>query len=138
LPSVTLGKAFAECFPTFTECFRHSAKRPILVVIFGVHLETEGAGRVIGRRQWDLKRRAVIKISRIPSSIEILAIDLGSYGHQCITSPAIGDQSGPRVSGPMARIRAYPLAVRNLLKSPWIFMESTRRPPYSKNIATRS
>jgi hypothetical protein len=26
LPSVTLGKAFAECFSDFVECFRHSAK----------------------------------------------------------------------------------------------------------------
>jgi hypothetical protein len=32
LPSVTLGKAFAECFQGFTECFRHSAKRLIPVV----------------------------------------------------------------------------------------------------------
>jgi hypothetical protein len=32
LPSATLGKAFAECFPGFTECFRHSAKRSIPVV----------------------------------------------------------------------------------------------------------
>jgi hypothetical protein len=32
LPSVTLGKAFAECFYVFAECFRHSAKRLIPVV----------------------------------------------------------------------------------------------------------
>jgi hypothetical protein len=32
LPSVTLGKAFAECFEGFAECFRHSAKRLIPVV----------------------------------------------------------------------------------------------------------
>jgi hypothetical protein len=32
LPSVTLGKHFAECFLGFAECFRHSAKRPISVV----------------------------------------------------------------------------------------------------------
>jgi hypothetical protein len=32
LPSVTLGKDFVECFPGFAECFRHSAKSPILVV----------------------------------------------------------------------------------------------------------
>jgi hypothetical protein len=32
LPSVTLGKAFAECFYGFAECFRHSAKRLIPVV----------------------------------------------------------------------------------------------------------
>jgi hypothetical protein len=30
--SVTLGKAFAECFPGFTECFRHSAKQSFPVV----------------------------------------------------------------------------------------------------------
>jgi hypothetical protein len=29
LSSVTLGKAFAECFLGFAECFRHSAKRLI-------------------------------------------------------------------------------------------------------------
>jgi hypothetical protein len=33
LPSVTLGKAFAECFERFAECFRHSAKRLIPVVV---------------------------------------------------------------------------------------------------------
>jgi hypothetical protein len=27
LPSVTLGKAFDECFSGFAECFRHSAKQ---------------------------------------------------------------------------------------------------------------
>jgi hypothetical protein len=32
LPSVILGKAFAECFQGFAECFRHSAKRLIPVV----------------------------------------------------------------------------------------------------------
>jgi hypothetical protein len=32
LPSVTLGKAFAECFQGFAECFRHSTKRLIPVV----------------------------------------------------------------------------------------------------------
>jgi hypothetical protein len=32
LPSVTLGKAFAECFYGFAECFRHSAKLLIPVV----------------------------------------------------------------------------------------------------------
>jgi hypothetical protein len=35
LPSATLGKAFAECFYGFAECFRHSAKRsfPVVIVI---------------------------------------------------------------------------------------------------------
>jgi hypothetical protein len=32
LPSATLGKACAECFSGFAECFRHSAKRSIPVV----------------------------------------------------------------------------------------------------------
>jgi hypothetical protein len=32
LPSATLGKAFAECFWGFAECFGHSAKRPFPVV----------------------------------------------------------------------------------------------------------
>jgi hypothetical protein len=32
LPSVTLGKAFADFFYGFAECFRHSAKRLIPVV----------------------------------------------------------------------------------------------------------
>jgi hypothetical protein len=32
LPSVTLGKAFAECFEGFAECFGHSAKRSFPVV----------------------------------------------------------------------------------------------------------
>jgi hypothetical protein len=36
LPSVTLGKAFAECFYVFAECFRHSAKRSIPVVARGI------------------------------------------------------------------------------------------------------
>jgi hypothetical protein len=33
LPSATLGKAFAECFYGFAECFGHSAKRSFSVVI---------------------------------------------------------------------------------------------------------
>jgi hypothetical protein len=32
LPSVTLDKAFTECLTCFVECFRHSAKKLILVV----------------------------------------------------------------------------------------------------------
>jgi hypothetical protein len=32
LPSVTLGKAFAECKIAFAECIRHSAKNAIPVV----------------------------------------------------------------------------------------------------------
>jgi hypothetical protein len=32
LPSVTLGKAFAECKMAFAECFRHSTKNAIPVV----------------------------------------------------------------------------------------------------------
>jgi hypothetical protein len=33
LPSVTLGKGFAECKIAFAECLRHSAKNAIPVVI---------------------------------------------------------------------------------------------------------
>jgi hypothetical protein len=33
LPSVTLGKVFAECFLGFAECLRHSAKEQCPVVI---------------------------------------------------------------------------------------------------------
>jgi hypothetical protein len=33
LPSVTLGKAFAECKKAFAECLRHSSKNAIPVVI---------------------------------------------------------------------------------------------------------
>jgi hypothetical protein len=33
LPSVTLGKSFAECKIAFAECLRHSAKNAIPVVI---------------------------------------------------------------------------------------------------------
>jgi hypothetical protein len=40
LPSVTLGKVFAECFLGFAECLRHSAKELCPVV----------AGRAAGRR----------------------------------------------------------------------------------------
>ena len=32
LPSVTLGKGFAECISAFAECLRHSAKKPPPVV----------------------------------------------------------------------------------------------------------
>jgi hypothetical protein len=35
LPSVTLGKAFAECKIAFAECLRHSAKNAIPVVRHG-------------------------------------------------------------------------------------------------------
>jgi hypothetical protein len=35
LPSVTLGKAFAECKIVFAECLRHSAKNAIPVVTDG-------------------------------------------------------------------------------------------------------
>jgi hypothetical protein len=38
LPSVTLGKAFAECKIAFAECFRHSAKNAIPVVLYGASL----------------------------------------------------------------------------------------------------
>jgi hypothetical protein len=34
LPSVTLGKGFAECKIAFAECLRHSAKNAIPVVIY--------------------------------------------------------------------------------------------------------
>jgi hypothetical protein len=34
LPSVTLGKAFAECKIVFAECLRHSAKNAIPVVVY--------------------------------------------------------------------------------------------------------
>jgi hypothetical protein len=34
LPSVTLGKVFAECYSGFVECFQHSAKRSTPVVTF--------------------------------------------------------------------------------------------------------
>jgi hypothetical protein len=34
LPSVTLGKVFAECFLGFAECLRHSAKERCPVVVF--------------------------------------------------------------------------------------------------------
>jgi hypothetical protein len=33
LPSVTLGKTFAECFSGFAECFRHLTKKLFPVVI---------------------------------------------------------------------------------------------------------
>jgi hypothetical protein len=33
LPSVTLGKGFAECKIAFAECIRHSAKNAIPVVL---------------------------------------------------------------------------------------------------------
>jgi hypothetical protein len=39
LPSVTLGKAFAECFEGFAECFRHSAKLLIPVVLEAGYLK---------------------------------------------------------------------------------------------------
>jgi hypothetical protein len=35
LPSVTLGKAFAECKIAFAECLKHSAKELCPVVILG-------------------------------------------------------------------------------------------------------
>jgi hypothetical protein len=38
LPSATLGKACAECFSGFAECFKYSAKQPIPVVHHGVIL----------------------------------------------------------------------------------------------------
>jgi hypothetical protein len=34
LPSATLDKAFAKCFWGFAECFRHSTKRPLRVVLY--------------------------------------------------------------------------------------------------------
>jgi hypothetical protein len=34
LPSVTLGKGFAECKIAFAECLRHSAKNAIPAVIY--------------------------------------------------------------------------------------------------------
>jgi hypothetical protein len=40
LPSVTLGKAFAECKIAFAECLRHSAKNAIPVVYVRVAQRT--------------------------------------------------------------------------------------------------
>jgi hypothetical protein len=40
LPSVTLGKAFAECKIVFAECLRHSAKNAIPVVTVERELHT--------------------------------------------------------------------------------------------------
>jgi hypothetical protein len=37
LPSVTLGKAFAECKIAFAECLRHSAKNAIPVVLLRIY-----------------------------------------------------------------------------------------------------
>jgi hypothetical protein len=52
LPSVTLGKAFAECFYVFAECFRHSAKRSIPVV------SSTSASPIIGsKRCLTIKRK---------------------------------------------------------------------------------
>jgi hypothetical protein len=39
LPSVTLGKAFAECKIAFAVCLRHTAKKLIPVVVFCEHRE---------------------------------------------------------------------------------------------------
>jgi hypothetical protein len=37
LPSVTLGKAFAECKIAFAVCLEHTAKKLIPVVLDGPH-----------------------------------------------------------------------------------------------------
>jgi hypothetical protein len=42
LPSVTLGKAFAECKIAFAECLRHSAKNAIPVVRADMHMLEKG------------------------------------------------------------------------------------------------
>jgi hypothetical protein len=42
LPSVTLGKAFAECKIAFAVCLRHTAKELIPVVNWGWAGETRG------------------------------------------------------------------------------------------------
>jgi hypothetical protein len=49
LSSATLGKAFAECFSGFVECFRHSAKPSIPVVIGGAM--AQGRGPALWRSQ---------------------------------------------------------------------------------------
>jgi hypothetical protein len=49
LPSVTLGKAFAECKIVFAECRRHSAKNAIPVVIAGIAAVTTVVGGLLGR-----------------------------------------------------------------------------------------
>ena len=38
MPSVTLGKRFAECILAFAECLRHSAKKlnPVVINEFGI------------------------------------------------------------------------------------------------------
>jgi hypothetical protein len=48
LPSVTLGKGFAECKIAFAECLRHSAKNTIPVVM---HDELEARGTSNGHNQ---------------------------------------------------------------------------------------
>jgi hypothetical protein len=43
LPSVTLGKVFAECFLGFAECLRHSAKK--LCPVVSTHLQAKNLTR---------------------------------------------------------------------------------------------
>ena len=46
LSSVTLGKAFAECFVGFAECLWHTAKPRFPVVNFGMHTRSSVASNV--------------------------------------------------------------------------------------------
>jgi hypothetical protein len=75
LPSVTLGKVFAECFLGFAECLRHSAKELCPVVAAreaattADRLQTEAAPAATGRR-W-LQQRNIDKIHKADRLHEI-------------------------------------------------------------------
>jgi hypothetical protein len=64
LPSVTLGKGFAECKIAFAECLIHSAKNVIPVVMAGntkPDRQESGQPRTHGSVVWAYARKKIIK-----------------------------------------------------------------------------
>jgi hypothetical protein len=68
LPSATLGKAFAECFYGFAECFRHSTKAAILVVVEPTRGEDS---------RWEKDKLGLLLIYKVKNISRVDWIDCG-------------------------------------------------------------
>jgi hypothetical protein len=117
LPSVTLGKAFAECFQGFAECFRHSAKRLIPVVVDQEREKFGADGRENGG---PLAQRSTVS---------------SSYLYRCPSGP--GPPGGPRHDTKMARPRTGTTQLLTCLGWPGPFAVSGWAPEFGPSGLTR-
>jgi hypothetical protein len=73
LSSVTLGKAFAECFTGFAECFRHSAKQLIPVVVIKSSFSTKCSLAALSSLM------VFLKVTRVYSTICFFIFAFSTY-----------------------------------------------------------